>query len=79
MFTNFALWTIILTNLSVLLITIMMLKNVNFTPGQELLEISAIIVTILIIYLINLEAEMITNKIRFIRKNKKIEKIIKNK
>jgi hypothetical protein len=79
MFTNFALWTIIITNLSVLLITIMMLKNVNFTPGQELLEISAIIVTILIIYLINLEAEMITNKIRFIRKNKKIEKIIKNK
>lgn len=78
MFTNFALWTIIITNLSVLLITIMMLKNVNFTPGKELLEISAIIVTILIIYLINLEAEMITNKIRFIRKNKKIEKIIKN-
>ena len=53
MLTNFALWTIIITNLSVLLITIMMLKNVNFTPGKELLEISAIIVTILIIYLIN--------------------------
>jgi hypothetical protein len=56
-----------------------MLVNLNFTPGKEWLEISSIIVTILIIYLINLEAEMITNKIRFIRKNKKIEKIIKNK
>ena len=70
MLTNFALWTILITNLSVLLITIMMLLNLNFTPGKELLEISAIIVTILIIYLINLEAEMITNKIKFIRNKK---------
>jgi uncharacterized membrane protein YhdT len=70
MFTNFALWTIIITNLSVLLITIMMLKNVNFTPGKEWLEISAIIVTILIIYLIKLEADMIAHKIKLVRNNK---------
>jgi uncharacterized membrane protein YwaF len=73
MLTNFALWTILITNLSVLLIPIIMLVNLNFTPGKELLEISAIIVTILIIYLINLEAEIITNKIRFIRNNQEIK------
>jgi hypothetical protein len=42
------------------------------TPGKEWLEISAILFTSIIIYLINCEIEKISNKIKIIIK--KIEK-----
>jgi hypothetical protein len=82
MLLNLALWTIMIINFIILLIPIMILNilfiqiEIIFTPGKEWLEFSAILVVIFLIYLINLEADRITNKI----KNKKIEKnIITNK
>ena len=82
MLLNLALWTIMITNFIILLIPIMILNilfiqiEIIFTTGKEWLEFSAILVVIFLIYLIKLEADRITNKI----KNKKIEKnIITNK
>ena len=78
MLTNIALWTIMITNLLAVIIPIIIANiiftktkiNINnvFTPGKEWLEITSILLTINIIYLINLEADRITNKIK--NKNK---------
>ena len=72
MLTNFALWIIMITNLIIILISIIIFNIIFtkidsiFTPGKEWLEITAIMVSIFIIYLINLEADRISNKIKII-------------
>lgn len=78
--TNFAFWIIIFTNLLFITIPIIIfniifikIKSV-FTPGKEWLEMSAIMIIILIIYLIDLEINKISNKInQVIKKNKEDE------
>jgi hypothetical protein len=79
---NFALWVIMFTNLLALLIILLFIYFIIdlisyllvkvLTPGKEWLEISAILFTSIIIYLINCEIEKISNKIKIIIK--KIEK-----
>ena len=79
---NFALCVIMFTNLLALLIILLVIYFIIdliyyllvkvLTPGKEWLEISAIIFTSIIIYLINSEVERISNKIKIIIK--KIEK-----
>jgi hypothetical protein len=83
MLTNFALWTIMITNLIIVLIPIIIFNIIFtriddiFTPGKEWVEITAIIVTIFIIYLINLEADIYSNRIKSFLKKMNQENIIK--
>jgi len=87
MLTNFALWTIMITNLIIVLLIVLIpiiIFNINFTriddiftPGKEWIEITAIIVTIFIIYLINLEADIYSNRIKSFLKKMNQENIIK--
>ena len=87
MLTNFALWTIMITNLIIVLLIVLIpiiIFNIIFTriddiftPGKEWVEITAIIVTIFIIYLINLEADIYSNRIKSFLKKMNQENIIK--
>jgi hypothetical protein len=77
---NFALWTILITNLiavitpiiifNAILIKIQIIKMIKnlFTPGREWFEIGLIMLGILLIYLIILETNRISNKIKFLYK-----------
>jgi len=84
MLTNFALWIIMITNLIIILISIIIFNIIFtkidsiFTPGKEWLEITAIMVSIFIIYLINLEADRISNKIKIIIEKQQNTKQNKN-
>jgi uncharacterized metal-binding protein len=80
--TNFALWTILITNTLALVTTIISvfmlfkLTGINeiiinlLTPGKEWLEISGILLGIMLIYLINMSADIISKDIKNIIKKK---------
>ena len=73
-----------ITNLIIILISIIIFNIIFtkidsiFTPGKEWLEITAIMVSIFIIYLINLEADRISNKIKIIIEKQQNTKQNKN-